>query len=58
MTGFELTEKEIAGDHIIPRSAGLKAGGVTEYDNLQVIGKLDNIKKSNMSNEDYKSKIA
>ena len=58
LTGLELTEKEIAGDHIIPRSAGLKAGGVTEYDNLQVIGKLDNIKKSNMSNEDYKNKIA
>ena len=58
LTGRVLSEDDIAGDHIVPRSAGIVAGGVTEYDNLQVIGKLDNIKKSNMSNEDYKSKIA
>ena len=58
LTGRVLSEDDIAGDHIVPRSAGVDDGGVTEYDNLQVIGKLDNIKKSNMSNEDYKSKIA
>jgi len=58
ITELELTEDNIAGDHIVPRSAGIVAGGVTEYDNLQVIGKLDNIKKSNMSNEVYKEKIA
>jgi len=58
ITGVELALNDIAGDHIVARSAGLKAGGVTEYDNLQVIGKLDNIKKSNMSNEVYKEKIA
>ena len=58
LTGRVLSEDDIAGDHIVPRSAGFDAGGVTEYDNLQVIGKLDNIKKSNMSNEVYKEKIA
>ena len=58
ITELALTEDNIAGDHIVPRSAGIVAGGVTEYDNLQVIGKLDNIKKSNMSNEVYKEKIA
>jgi hypothetical protein len=57
ITELTLTEDNIAGDHIIPRSAGIVAGGVTEYDNLQVIGKLDNIKKSNMSNEVYKEKV-
>ena len=57
LTGRVLSEDDIAGDHIVPRSAGFDAGGVTEYDNLQVIGKLDNIKKSNMSNEVYKEKV-
>ena len=58
LTGNKIPQNRIAGDHKIPRSAGINAGGVTEYDNLQVIGKRDNIKKSNMSNEDYKKKIA
>ena len=54
ITGVPLDEGEFAGDHIVARSMG----GKTEYDNLQVIGKKTNIKKSNANNEDYINKIA
>jgi 5-methylcytosine-specific restriction endonuclease McrA len=54
ITGFPLDEGQFAGDHIVARSMG----GKTEYDNLQVIGKKTNIKKSNANNEDYINKIA
>ena len=54
ITGFPLDEGQFAGDHIVARSMG----GKTEYDNLQVIGKITNIKKSNANNEDYINKIA
>ena len=54
VTGVPLEFNQIAGDHIVARSMG----GKTEYDNLQVIGKTTNIKKSNANNEDFINKIA
>ena len=46
------------GDHIIPRSAGIEAGGVTEYHNLQVISKENNLRKGNMDSEVFKKQVA
>jgi hypothetical protein len=47
-SGEPIAENNIAGDHYIPRSYGVDAGGVTKYDNLVVCSKRMNIKKSNM----------
>ena len=44
-TGESIAEDNIAGDHYIPRSLGVDAGGVTEYKNLVVCSKRMNIKK-------------
>lgn len=54
-TGEPLDEEDIAGDHYIPRSWGIDKGGVTEYDNLVVCSKSENLKKGNMSGEEFKS---
>lgn len=53
--GKPLDNKKLVGDHYIPRSWGKKKGGVTEYDNLVVTSKSHNLKKLNMSGDEYKS---
>lgn len=52
-TGYPLELKDIAGDHYIPRSWGIKKGGVTEVDNLAVTSKKLNLKKLNMHGDDF-----
>ena len=52
-TGQSLEFKDIAGDHYIPRSWGIKKGGVTEIDNLAVTSKKLNLKKLNMHGDDF-----
>jgi hypothetical protein len=56
-TGKPLDYKQIAGDHKIARSWGIKKGGVTEYDNLVVTSKALNNKKLNMSSEDFQKLV-
>ena len=48
-----LESKDIAGDHYIPRSWGIKMGGVTEMENLVVTSKQLNLKKLNMHGDDF-----
>jgi hypothetical protein len=57
-TGRHLEWEDVAGDHIIPRSAGVKEGGITEYHNLQVISRNTNNIKSNMSDEIFTRQVA
>jgi hypothetical protein len=45
--------KDIAGDHYIPRSWGVKKGGVTELSNLVVTSKKLNSYKLNMHGDDF-----
>lgn len=52
-TGQTLELKDIAGDHYIPRSWGIKKGGVTEMNNLAVTSKKLNLKKLNMHGDDF-----
>jgi len=52
-TGESLELKDIAGDHYIPRSWGMKKGGLTEIDNLVVTSKKLNQKKLNMHGDDF-----
>lgn len=52
-TGEELEENNLAGDHYIPRSYGVARGGVTEYSNLVITSKRLNIKKGNMSGDEF-----
>lgn len=52
-TGEPIELKDIAGDHYIPRSWGIKKGGVTEIENLVVTSKKLNIKKSSMHGDDF-----
>lgn len=52
-TGQPLELKDIAGDHYIPRSWGIKKGGVTEMENLVVTSKKLNLKKSSMHGDDF-----
>ena len=47
-TGKPLKRKNAVGDHRIPRSAGIDAGGVTEPHNLVVTSDFNNRTKSNM----------
>jgi len=49
--------KDIAGDHYIPRSWGIKKGGVTEVHNLVVTSKKLNLKKLNMHGDDFKKML-
>ena len=46
-TGEPLELINSNGDHIIPHSHGMEAGGVTTKENLQVIAKHRNLKKGN-----------
>lgn len=55
--GQPLDEDNLAGDHDIPRSWGIKAGGRTEYDNLVVTSVAHNAAKSNMTGDDYRKLI-
>ena len=55
ITGKPLDIKNIVGDHIIPHSAGIKAGGTTTWDNLRVVSKNRNLK---LGNSGGKLKIA
>jgi len=57
-TGVMLGDDDIAGDHYIPRSEGIEAGGLTEYSNLVVCSKFLNNKKSNMSPKAFEKLIA
>ena len=52
-TGRKLPISEIAGDHYIPRSWGIKRGGVTEIHNLRVTSKTLNIEKDNKSPQEF-----
>lgn len=54
-TGKLLDRNNIVGDHIIPHSEGIKAGGTTTWDNLRVVSKNRN---SKMGNSGEKFKIA
>lgn len=56
-TGKPLDNKNLAGDHKIPRSWGIKKGGVTEYHNLVVTSKALNNKKLNMGSEDFQKLV-
>jgi hypothetical protein len=44
---------DLAGDHYIPHSYGIKAGGVTTYDNLRVTSKATNRKKLTIHGDDF-----
>ena len=56
-TNKPLDVKSIAGDHKVPRSWGIKKGGVTEYHNLVVTSKVLNNKKLNMGSEDFQKLV-
>ena len=56
-TNKPLDIKNIAGDHKIPRSWGIKKGGVTEYHNLVVTSKTLNNKKLNMGSDDFQKLV-
>jgi hypothetical protein len=56
-TGESLNIKQLAGDHYIPRSWGIKKGGVTEYHNLVVTSKKLNLRKLNMSGGEFKELV-
>ena len=60
ITKLPLEYEECAGDHKIPRSAGIDNGGVTEMHNLQVVHRYHNSKKGAMTDKQYrtKSKVA
>ena len=51
ITGEPLDRNNLSGDHIIPHSYGKKRGGVTTWENLQVVAKHRNLKKGNSSEE-------
>lgn len=57
-TNKPLDIKNIAGDHKIPRSWGIKKGGVTEYHNLVVTSKALNNKKLNMGSDDFQKLVS
>ena len=52
-TGRPLEEDELVGDHYIPRSYGVDAGGVTEYHNLVVTDKIINGRKLSIHGDDF-----
>ena len=56
-TGEPLSFEDAVGDHYIPHSWGVSLGGVTEYSNLAVTTKFHNLKKLNISGDEYKSKL-
>jgi len=56
-TDLPLELEDAVGDHKIPRSEGVKLGGVTEYHNLVVTSAVINNIKSNMNPESFKKQI-
>ena len=56
-TGEPLSFEDAVGDHYIPHSWGVSLGGMTEYSNLAVTTKFHNLKKLNISGDEYKSKL-
>jgi len=52
-TQQSLELKDIAGDHYVPRSWGVKKGGVTEMTNLVVTSKKLNNRKLNVHGDDF-----
>tara|TARA_B110000503_G_scaffold63736_1_gene100552 strand:+ start:311 stop:1795 length:1485 start_codon:yes stop_codon:yes gene_type:complete len=52
-TNEPLELRDIAGDHYIPRSYGIKKGGVTEYHNLVITSKKLNNQKGAMHGDDF-----
>jgi 5-methylcytosine-specific restriction endonuclease McrA len=51
--GASIEQKDAQGDHDIPRSWGVEAGGVTEPSNLRILCATDNNKKSNKYTFEY-----
>ena len=45
--GNPIKKEDTRGDHDIPRSWGIKKGGITEYSNLKILNVKDNSLKSN-----------
>ena len=56
-TGEKITLDEAVGDHDIPRSWGIKKGGVTEYHNLKITTAYHNGQKLTMTGEAYRLKL-
>ena len=56
-TGEKITLDEAVGDHDIPRSWGIKMGGVTEYHNLKITTAYHNGQKLTMTGEAYRLKL-
>lgn len=56
-TGLELDEDNLAGDHYIPRSWGIKKGGTTTYDNLVVTSRDNNLKKGNRHGDEFMQEL-
>jgi len=54
LNGTPCDINDVHGDHIIPRSAGVRAGGITEPSNLQVLLEKDNLLKGAKSDEEFK----
>lgn len=52
-TGLPLDEDNLAGDHYVPRSWGIKKGGTTTYDNLVVTSRDNNLKKGNRHGDEF-----
>ena len=52
-TGLPLSEDDAVGDHDIPRSWGIDKGGITDKSNLKVTTEYHNLKKLNMSGDQY-----
>ena len=52
-TGESLDLSNIAGDHYIARSLGIKRGGVTEYHNLVITSPQLNNEKDNKTPEEF-----
>lgn len=52
-TGRLLDEEELVGDHYIPRSFGIAAGGVTEYTNLVITDRHINGRKLNTHGDEF-----
>ena len=54
---FPLDWEDAVGDHFIPRSWGIEAGGKTNYSNLVITSKSNNLRKANRSGEEFQLEI-
>lgn len=48
---------DLAGDHYVPRSSGIKAGGITDYSNLVVTNRKTNLRKGAIHGDDFKKRM-